>query len=114
MIIGSPAPMVICGWDLAEWSQRCASIPKNTGSNPSGGSDLTFRYDLLLTARGGNTCALIEFACLPCYLGNTLCSQRLEPPGSTWYALYKSRNLFLFYLKQVLEATPLTCKEPLQ
>jgi hypothetical protein len=44
-------------------------------------SELTFRSYLLLTARGGSTRALIEFACLPCYPGNTLCSQRLEPPG---------------------------------
>jgi hypothetical protein len=28
---------------------------KITGSNPSGGSELTFRSDLLLTARGGST-----------------------------------------------------------
>jgi hypothetical protein len=42
------------GWDLAEWSERCASIPKITGSHPSGGSQLTFRSDLLLTARGGS------------------------------------------------------------
>jgi hypothetical protein len=27
------------GWDLAEWLERCASIPKITGSNPSGGSE---------------------------------------------------------------------------
>jgi hypothetical protein len=40
---------------LADWSERCASIPKITGSNPSGGSDLTFRSDLLLTARGDST-----------------------------------------------------------
>jgi hypothetical protein len=33
-----------------------------TSSNPSGGTDLTFCSDLLLTARGG--CTLIEFACL--------------------------------------------------
>jgi hypothetical protein len=59
-------------WDRR--SERCASIPKITGSNPSGGSELNFRSDLLLTARGGNTLALIEFACLPCYLGNTLLS----------------------------------------
>jgi hypothetical protein len=65
------------GWDLAEWLERCASIPKITGSNPSGGSELTFRFDLLLTAIG----ALIEFACLSCYPGNTLCSQRLGPSG---------------------------------
>jgi hypothetical protein len=32
--------------------KRCASIPKVTGSNPSGGSELTFRSDLLLTAIG--------------------------------------------------------------
>jgi hypothetical protein len=51
-----------------------------TSSNPSGGSEFTFRSDLLLTARGGSTWALqVEFACLPCYPGNTLCSQRLEP-----------------------------------
>jgi hypothetical protein len=68
------------GWDLAEWLERCASIPKITGSNPSGGSEFTFHSYLLLTARGGSTWALIEFACLPCYPGNTLCSQRLEPP----------------------------------
>jgi hypothetical protein len=43
------------GWDLAEWSERCASIPQITGSNPSGGSELHFRSDLLLTARGGST-----------------------------------------------------------
>jgi hypothetical protein len=29
--------------------------PKITSSNPSGGSELTFRSDLLLTARGGST-----------------------------------------------------------
>jgi uncharacterized membrane protein len=26
-------------WDLAEWSERCASIQKITGSNPSSGSE---------------------------------------------------------------------------
>jgi hypothetical protein len=36
-------------WDLAEWSERCASIPKITGLNPSGDSEITFRSDLLLT-----------------------------------------------------------------
>jgi hypothetical protein len=35
---------------LAEWSESCASIPKIIISNPSGGSELTFRSDLLLTA----------------------------------------------------------------
>jgi hypothetical protein len=34
---------------------RCASIPKVTGSNPSSGNELTFRSDLLWTARGGST-----------------------------------------------------------
>jgi hypothetical protein len=43
------------GWDLAEWLERCDSIPKITASNPSGGSEFTFRSDLLLTARGGST-----------------------------------------------------------
>jgi hypothetical protein len=42
-------------WDLAEWSERFASIPKITGSIPSGASELTFRSDLLLTATGGST-----------------------------------------------------------
>jgi hypothetical protein len=55
-------------------SERCASVPKVMDSNPSGGSKSTFRSDLLLTARGGSTWALIEFACLPCYPGNTLLS----------------------------------------
>jgi hypothetical protein len=40
------------GWDLVEWSERCASTSKIAGSNPSGGSELTFRSDLLLTVRG--------------------------------------------------------------
>jgi hypothetical protein len=43
------------GWDLAEWSVRCASVPKVAGSNPSGGSESTFHSDLLLTARGSST-----------------------------------------------------------
>jgi hypothetical protein len=59
---------------MAEWLERCASIPKITSSNPSSGSELIFRFDLLLTARGGSTWAFIEFACLLCYLGNTLLS----------------------------------------
>jgi hypothetical protein len=42
-------------WDLAEWLERCASIPMITGSNPSGGSELTFPSGLLLTARDGST-----------------------------------------------------------
>jgi hypothetical protein len=70
------------GWDLAEWSERCACIPKITGSNSSGSRELTFRSDLLLTARcERSTWVLIDFACPPCYPGNTLFSQRLEPPG---------------------------------
>jgi hypothetical protein len=43
------------GWDLVEWLEMCASIPMITSSNPSGGSEFTFRSDLLLTARGGST-----------------------------------------------------------
>jgi hypothetical protein len=66
---------------LAKWSERCASIPTITGSNLSGGSELTIWSDSLLTARGSSMWAFTEFACLPCYPGNTLCSQRLEPPG---------------------------------
>jgi hypothetical protein len=42
-------------WDFAVWSERCASVPKVAGSNPSGGSESTFRSDLLLTARGSST-----------------------------------------------------------
>jgi hypothetical protein len=45
----------VWGWDFAQWSERCASIPKITGSNPSGGSELTFGFDLLLTGLGGST-----------------------------------------------------------
>jgi hypothetical protein len=74
-------PISYRGWDLVEWLERCASIPMITSSNPSGGSEFTCRSDVLLTARGGCMRALlVEFACLPCYPGNTLCSQRLEPP----------------------------------
>jgi hypothetical protein len=43
------------GWYLAKWLEMCASISKITCSNPSGGSELTFRSDLLLTARGCST-----------------------------------------------------------
>jgi hypothetical protein len=75
-------------WDLAEWLERCASIPNITGLNPSGGSELTFRSDLLLTAWGGSTWALIEFACLLCYLVKILCSQRLEPPSIPSLTVY--------------------------
>jgi hypothetical protein len=52
---GSLTGSAIGGCDLAEWSEKCASIPKITGSNPSGGSEFTFRFDLLLTARGSST-----------------------------------------------------------
>jgi hypothetical protein len=41
-------------WDLTERSERCASSPMIAGSNPSGGSELTFRFDLLLTAIGSS------------------------------------------------------------
>jgi hypothetical protein len=43
------------GWDLVEWLERLGSIPIITSSNPSGGSELIFRSELLLTARGGST-----------------------------------------------------------
>jgi hypothetical protein len=75
------------GWDLAEWLDRCASYPKITGSNSSGGSELTFRSDLLLTARGKPSSARVvreRSSSLPvCHVnaGNTLCNQRIEPPG---------------------------------
>jgi hypothetical protein len=42
-------------WDPARWSERCASVPKITGLNPSGGSGLSFRSNLLLTARDSST-----------------------------------------------------------
>jgi hypothetical protein len=40
---------------MVEWSERRASIPKITGSNPSGGSEITFLSDLLLIAIGSST-----------------------------------------------------------
>jgi hypothetical protein len=51
----SQLSMYTWGWDLAEWLERCASILKIMSSNTSDGSELTFRSDLLLTARGGST-----------------------------------------------------------
>jgi hypothetical protein len=42
-------------WPSGQRGALYASIPKITCPNPSGGSELTFRYDLLLTARGGST-----------------------------------------------------------
>jgi hypothetical protein len=68
------------GWDLIERSEWCANMQKVAGSNPSCGSKSIFRSDLLLTARGSSTRALIVVACLLCYPGNTLCSQCIEPP----------------------------------
>jgi hypothetical protein len=67
-------------WHLVKRSERFTSMPKVAGLNPSGGSDFAFRSDLLLTVRGSSTWALIMDACLLCYPGNTLYSQRLEPP----------------------------------
>jgi hypothetical protein len=88
----------IMGWDLVEWLERCASIPMITTSNPSSGSEFTFRSDLVLTARGGSTWALlVEFACLPCYPGNTLCFQRLEPPGRVGIGALQNPKFILFY-----------------
>jgi hypothetical protein len=81
-------------WDLADWSERCASILKITGSNPSGDSELIFLSDLLLTVRGSSAWVLIEFACLLCYPGNTLCSQLLESFGR-----YTNPLFFLFFFK---------------
>jgi hypothetical protein len=88
------------GWDLVEWLERCASIPMITSSNPSGGSEVTFRSDLLLTARSGRTWALlVEIACLPCYPGNTLCSQRLEPAGRAGIgAMQIPKFIYLYFL----------------
>jgi hypothetical protein len=37
----SASPMGSREWDLAEQLERCASVPKVAGSNPSGGSELT-------------------------------------------------------------------------
>jgi hypothetical protein len=85
------------GWDLVEWLETCASILMITSSNPSGGSEFTFRSDLLLTARGGSKRALlVEFVCLPCYTGNTLCSQRLELPGRAGIGAIQIPKFFIF------------------
>jgi hypothetical protein len=65
---------ILVGFQHSVWLcwHSFASIPKIIGSNPSGGNELTFRYGLLLIARGSSTWALIEFACRLCYPGNTL------------------------------------------
>jgi hypothetical protein len=52
-------------------------------------------FDLLLTARGSSTFAPIVVACLLCYSGNTLCSQRIERPRRAGLGLYKSPNLIV-------------------
>jgi hypothetical protein len=59
---------------LAEWPERCASIPKITQVQIPVVIALTFRSDVLLTAT-----VSAHWVCLY-YPGNTLCSQRLEPP----------------------------------
>jgi hypothetical protein len=68
------------GWDLAEWSERCACMPKIAGSNPISGNESTFCSDLLLTARCKSSWAPVVVTCLLCYPGITLCSQRQESP----------------------------------
>jgi hypothetical protein len=89
--------VMVFGWDLAEWLERCASIPKITESNASGGSELTFRSDLLLTVIGGSTWALIEFACLLCYPGNTLLSApRAARKG--WVCAIQIPKFIMFYI----------------
>jgi hypothetical protein len=50
---------------------------KVAGLSPRGGSELTFRSDLLLTARGCSMKAPVLVAYLLNYPGNTLCSQHL-------------------------------------
>jgi hypothetical protein len=66
---------------LADRSERCTSVSKVACLNPIDGSESPFRSDLLLTARGSSTWALIVVACLLCYLGNTLWSQCWGPHG---------------------------------
>jgi hypothetical protein len=97
-VVSSSQCITWWGWGLVEWLERCASVPMITSSNPSGGSEFIFRSDLLLTARGGCTRALlVEFACLPCYPGKTLWSQRLEPPGRAGIgAIQIPKCIFIF------------------
>jgi hypothetical protein len=84
-------------WNLAKWSERCASIPKFTGSNPSSGRKLTFHSDLLLTARGSSTWALIGFACLLCYLRVTHSALSAKSRRKSWVGAIQVPK-FIFYL----------------
>jgi hypothetical protein len=43
------------GGGLGRVVRKGRKHPEDHGSNPSGGSELTLRSDLLLTARGGST-----------------------------------------------------------
>jgi hypothetical protein len=45
--------VIFRGWDLERWSERCASVQKVTGSNPSAGCESHFHSDLLLTVGVG-------------------------------------------------------------
>jgi hypothetical protein len=64
------SPVLVCCQDEnmikhgGIWLSGHACMWKVAGSSPSGGSESTFRSDLLLTARGGNTCTFIVIACL--------------------------------------------------
>jgi hypothetical protein len=64
-------------------------VPKVAGLNLSSGSESTFYSDLLLTA--------IDVTCLLFYLGNTLCSQRLEPPELDMRYTNPPKNFFHMY-----------------
>jgi hypothetical protein len=86
-------------WDgtWASGRRSALSIPKIIGSNPSGGSEVTFRSDLLMTARGSSMRALIEFVCLLCYPGKTL----LSAPRATqkgWVGVIQiPKYIYLFF-----------------
>jgi hypothetical protein len=72
------------GCDLVKWSERCASIPVITGSNVRRWQWIYFPFYLGYCWLPCMYVAVHErslFACLLCYPGNTLCSQRLEPLG---------------------------------
>jgi hypothetical protein len=78
---------------------RHVCLPKVAGSSPSGGSESTFRSDLLLTAKGSSTRAPIVVCCPLCYPG--LKHTLLSAPKSRAEGLgrrYTNPHIYFIYL----------------
>jgi hypothetical protein len=82
-------------WDLVAWLERCASIPMITSSNPSGGSELTSRSDLLFTARGGSRLRERSLSLPDCRVTRVTHTEGLG-------RRYTNPQIYVFYLRRMM------------